>query len=67
MGWSFQLAAQVACRYAVLTRRLAPPRLGGTPLVLGPLSNCQPRGSCMLRHIGHGPRYLYVSHRNVFL
>ena len=39
---------------------LAPPRLSGTPLVLGRLSNCPPRPLCMLTPIGHGPRYLYV-------
>ncbi len=60
MCLSFQLTAQVACRYAVLTRRLAPPRLGGTPLALGPLSICPRRGPRTLRHLGHGPRYLYV-------
>ena len=39
---------------------LPPPRLSGTPLALGCLSNCPPRAFCMLRLIGHGPRYLYV-------
>ncbi len=48
MCLGFQLAAQVACRYAVLTRRLAPPRLSVTPLVLGRLSNCPPRALRML-------------------
>ncbi len=62
MRLGFQLAAQMACRYAVLTRRLAPPRLGGTPFALGRLSICPPRSLCMLRLIGHGPRYLYVRH-----
>ena len=39
---------------------LAPPRLSGTPLVLGPLSNCPRTWAAHATPIGHGPRYLYV-------
>jgi hypothetical protein len=46
---------------------LAPPRLGGTPLVLGCLSNCPPQPFCMLSSYRPWPRYLYVRPMKYFI